>query len=177
MTVTANDIANMLRSGTNFASIDYVTEVKTAAAHKAVKVTKAVTANVQLFQNIREATEIFAAAVRRTATGDADAVANFSAQDNYFEHTDCFSIVRHKKTGREYLYAIYNNATSEYQIDSAPATTEAVALLLTPSAARDLLQPKSTVTNVTHGIEHTVRVRTIALDNISAVRANRQVAA
>ena len=173
----AQDIANALRPGTNFASVQYATQVKTAAAHKARNVQKHVVANVQLFANIADARNVFEAALKRSAAkyeNSAAAIEGYELQDNWFEHTECYSIVKHKSKPAFYLYAIYNSADSEYTIDGAAATKEQVAALLTPASARDLLEPKATVVNKTHDIEHDVRVRVIALDNVQRVTVNKQ---
>jgi hypothetical protein len=166
-----------LRPGTNFASVAYTTQVKTAAAHKTRNVQKHVVANVQLFANIADARNVFEAALKRSAAkhdNSAEAIASYELQDNWFEHTDCYSIVKHKEKDAYYLYAIYNGADSEYTIDNAPATKAEVAELLTPAARRDLLEPSATVVNKTHDIEHDVRVRVIALDNVRRVTVNKQ---
>jgi RES domain-containing protein len=173
----AQNIANALRPGTNFASVAYITQVKTAAAHKARAVQKHTTANVQLFANIADARAVFEAALKRSAAkydNSADAVAGYELQENWFEHTACFSIVQHKSKPALYLYAIYNSAESNYTIDGVAATKAEVAALLTPAAARDLLEPSATVVNKTHNIEHDVRVRVIALDNVLRVTVNKQ---
>ena len=175
-------IKAMLRAGTNFAGVEYTTKVQTAAAHKALDVQKQVVANVQLFASIKDARNVFEAAVKRSASkldNDADAVANFEAQSNYYTHDDdCYSIVQHKQNGRKYLYAIFNNVSSVvYTIDGAVATKQQVAELLTASARAKFESNDSTVVNKAHGIEHDVQVRTIALDNVKKVVANKQVAA
>lgn len=102
MQKTANTIAAMLNNASvTFANIAYTTQVKTAAAHKTVNIQKHVVANVQLFANIKQATQVFANAVQKSASAiasnDAQAVANFTQQSNYFTHTNCYSIVQHKK--------------------------------------------------------------------------------
>jgi hypothetical protein len=132
-----------------------------------------------LFNNIDAFTDVYARAVRRSAathtTNDRDAVENFTAQSNYFNHTDCFSIVQRKGGEELYLYCIMRRARSHYTIDGVAATKGDVAALLTPSAAHTLLQPSNTVQlNETHGITHSVVVRTIALHNIQQVRAMRR---
>jgi hypothetical protein len=176
--ITAQDVAQLLGTvSTTFASIAYVTAVPTAAAHRSRKVQKVTAANVQLFSNIAAATSVFANAVKRTATAlqqDPAAVAAYTAADNYFTHTACYSVVLHKTKAQHYLYAIYNNSRSLYYIDGAAATKQEVAALLTPSAASALLQPAATVHNATHNIDHTVRVRTIALQNIVSITAQKQ---
>lgn len=178
-TITAQQIAALLANvSTTFAQIVYVTKVATAAAHKNVNIVKVVSANVQLFANINAATSVFANAVKRSAAkldNDADAVANFTAQSNYFTHTSVYSLVQHKQTNAMYLYAIYNNASSLYYIDGQLATKQQVAQYLTASAAKQLLAEGPAVThNVTHNVTHAVKVRTVALANLVSITANKQ---
>jgi hypothetical protein len=177
--ITAQQIAALLaNASTTFANIAYVTQVKTAAKHKAVNIQKVTVANVQLFANINAATSVFANAVKRSAakiaTNNVANVQQFTAQQNYFTHTACYSIVQHKQTLAQYLYAIFNNASSVYFINNTVATKQQVAQYLTASAAAALLQDSNTVTNVTHNIQHNVNVRTIALQNIVSIVANKQ---
>jgi hypothetical protein len=169
-------IANLLQGvSITFAQINFTTDVKTAAAHKALHVTKTTDANVQLFSNVQAA--VYANAVKRSAaktdSNDATAVENFKAQENYFEHSDCFSIVQHKTEARLYLYSVFNRAKSEFYIDGVPATREQVGALLTPSEAKKLFSD-GTVHNVTHNIEHDVTVRTVGLHNINSIKAMGQ---
>ena len=178
--IIANTIANLLQNkSVTFASIEYATDVKTAAKHKDVKIVKHTVANVQLFSNVHS--DVYALAVKRSAAKDAnnDAanIANFASSANYYEHTDCYSIVQHRQNAKQYLYCIYNSARSAYTINGASATKEQVAAYLTPSAAEQLLNPAKTVYNATNDIEHSVTVRTIALDNIISIKAvGQQVA-
>lgn len=177
--INAAQVAALLASvSVTFASIAYVTQVATAAAHKQHNVQKVTVANVQLFANINAATSVFANAVKRSAaqhdSNDESAVAAYVAASNYYTHTQCYSVVQHKQTQAQYLYAIYNNAQSVYFIDGVVATKQQVAALLTASAASKLLQPSNTVHNVTHNITHNVNVRTIALHNIVSIHANKQ---
>ena len=181
-TIKAATVAALLaNASTTFASITYVTQVKTAAAHKALNVQKVVVANVQLFANIKAATSVFTNAVKRSAaqhsSNSTASVAAYSAASNYFTHTACYSVVQHKTNATQYLYAIFNNAQSVYYINSVAATQQQVAALLTASAAKALLQKDNTVTNKTHNITHNVQVRTIALSNIVSITANKQVLA
>jgi hypothetical protein len=181
-TTIAQQVKQLLNNkSTTFAGIVYNTTVKPAAAHKQRTITKTVRANVQLFSNINAATSVFANAVKRTAANIADnAPANvdsFAAQSNYFEHTDCYSIVKHRLQDKFYLYAIFNGADSQYYIDGVAADKQAVAALLTPSAAADLMADNSIVHNKTYDVLHTVKVRTIALDNIVSITANKQTVA
>ena len=165
--ITRNDIVQLLSTvkGTTFASIDTDTEVKPAAAHKHVSIRKLTTARVQLFNSIRDY-EIFAKAVRRSAGVD-----EFEQSDNWFEHTDCWSVVRHPVKGTEYLYAVYNGAQSTFTIDGVPATRAEVAALLTPSAAAKLVDDSGVVYNKKNDVEHTVIPRVIALENVKRIKA------
>jgi hypothetical protein len=177
--VTQQQIAALLNNvSTTFAQITYVTKVATAAKHKAVNIVKVTAANVQLFSNINAATSVFANAVKRSAakiaSNDANNVANFTAQQNYFTHTNCYSIVKHNTNNNLYLYCIYNNASSLYFINNVLATKQQVAQYLTASAAAQLLNKDATVHNVTHNVTHTVVVRTIALSNIVSINAQQQ---
>lgn len=176
--ITAQQVQALLANASvTFASIAYVTQVQTAAAHKHNNVQKVTVANVQLFANIKAATQVFANAVKRSAANFANNAANvqqFTQQSNYFTHTQCYSIVQHKQTQAQYLYAIYNNAQSVYFINNVVATKQQVAQLLTASAAQKLLQNDNTVHNKTHNVTHNVQVRTVALNNIVSIVANKQ---
>jgi phenylpyruvate tautomerase PptA (4-oxalocrotonate tautomerase family) len=169
--ITPADVNAMLANvhGTTFATIVQVTKVATAAAHKAVTINKVTEASVHLFNNIKEFTSVYANAVKRDA-----GVTEFTVQDNYFEHTDCYSVVKHKTKEAYYLYAIYNKATSVYVMDGKELTKAEVAEYMTPSAARALLNPQPTH-NVLNDVEHSVAVRTVALANIVSIVANKQL--
>lgn len=164
----ANAIIALLKNkSVTFGNIEYETKVPTAAKYKHISITKRTTANVQLFSNIES--DPYANAVKKSAQ-----VGDFVASPNYFEHTECYSIVQHKTSGALYLYCIYNRAKATYFIEGAPATKLQVAKYLTPSAVEALLNPPAKVHNVTNGVDHNVIVRTIALTNIKSVTAVRQ---
>jgi len=179
--ITPQQVEQLLQNvhGVTLASILQVTKVATAAAHKATNVQKVTKASIQLFNNVQDFKNVYAAAVKRTAGSIADNnAANVNAfvqQDNYFQHTATFSLVQHKTdASKYYLYAIYNTADSLYFIDGVNATKQQVAALLTPSAARDLLAGSNVVHNKTNDVLHTVQVRTIALDSIVELNAVKQ---
>lgn len=151
--------------GTTFARIETDTEVKPAAAHKAHNIRKLTLANVQLFNGIKDY-EIFAKAVKRSA-----GVEEFVQSDNWFEHTDCWSIVKHKSKDAYYLYAIYNKAESVFTIDGAPATRAQVAALLTPSAAAQLLDTSGETYNKRNDVTHSIVPRVVALANVVSIKA------
>lgn len=169
-TITAQQVQNLLANkSVTFANIVTRTKVATAAAHKAVNIQKVTSANVQLFSNIKAATQVYANAVKRNAN-----VANFIQASNYYTHTNVYSLVQHNTTQQMYLYAIYNNAQSLYYINNVLATKQQVAQYLTASAATQLLSNTNTVHNVTNNVTHSVIVRTIALQNIVSITANKQ---
>lgn len=179
--ITAFDVAAILdNASVTFAQIVYVTKVQTAAAHKGQDIVKVTKANVILCSNIKAHTSVYANKVRKTAKGietnNQAAVEGFSAQQNYFEHTNVYSVVQHlQHADKQYLYAIYNNASSVYMHNGVVVDKAHVAQFLTPSAAKALLHNDGTVHNVTHNITHTVQVRTIALSNLVSIKARKRI--
>jgi hypothetical protein len=171
-TVTDTEIRALLEyhNGVTFAALTAVTQVKTAARHKHLRVQKVSWMNVQLFSGLRPDTNPYLAAVKRV-TGRED----FELTDTYFEHTECWSIVEHKTQHKLYLYCIVNRAESKLFIDSELTDKAAVAELLTDSARERLLNPSSETFNKTNGVTHTVVPRTIMLASIVELRANNQV--
>ena len=180
-TLTAAQLEFLLRGvSVTFAQILYVTQVQLAAAHKGEGIQKVTSANVLLASNIAAQTQLYARAVRKSATkfkqNDAAAVQAFESSGNYFEHTATHSIVVHKQhPDKFYMFAIYNNADSVYMHNGAVVDKQHVAGYCTPSAAKLLLTPPVAVHNVTHNVTHSVHVRTIALDNIVHIRARKQL--
>ena len=165
--------------GTTFASIVQVTKVALEAKHKTITIKKVTSASVQLFNNISEHTSVWANAVKRSAakiTGnDTDNIKEFEAQSNWFEHTECYSIVKHKTKDAYYLYAIYNNSKSIYILDGKEVSKHVVAEYMTPAAARDLLDTDAHTVNVTHDIEHSAICRATSLENIISIVAQKQL--
>ena len=165
--------------GTTFASITYNTDITPSAANKHVLIKKRVTANVQLFNNLTEF-NVYEKAVTRSASKIEENNANtnpFTANSASFTHdTECFSIVKNKKSDQEYLYAIYNSVSeTEYYIDEEPATKQEIAQFLTPSAAKKLLEPNDITYNKTNDVLHNVIVRTIKLENIEKIKVCGQI--
>lgn len=179
--IRKEQISDMLAAvrGTTFASIVQVTKVATAAKHRAVTIKKVTEAQVQLFNNISEHTSVWANAVKRSASklagNDTTAIENFTAQSTWFEHTDCYSIVKHKSKEQFYLYAIYNTGKSVYMLDGNEVTKAEVAEYLTPAEADKLLNGDSRTVNVTHDIEHSAICRAVALENIISIVAQKQL--
>ena len=177
--LTPADIEDILRGvSVTFAQIEYVTKVTTAAKHKAELIQKVTSANVTLCSNIKAHTDLYARMVRKSAArlnNNDTAVDNFTAQSNYFDHTACFSVVKHKVHEKFYLYAVFNKASSIYLHNGKQVSREYVAQYLTPAAAEKLLYDDGIVNNITHGIQHTVQVRTIGLENIVSIRARHRL--
>jgi len=180
-TITPEAVKLLLgNASVTFAQIEYVTRVQVAAAHKAENIQKVTQANVILCSNIAAHTSVYANRVRKTAAGIAgntpEAIAAFTPQASYFQHTEVHSIVQHKEhVDKFYLYVIYNRAVSAYVHNNRIVTLKEVAQFLTPSAQRDLFNADGIVRNISQGINHRVVVRTIALSNIVSVKARKQL--
>ena len=178
--ITGNDISNLLSNvhGTTFAEVVFMTDVRTSAAYKNEQVKKVTTANVQLFNNLNEFTNAYSLAVKRSASkiesNDTANVENFTSQGNYFEHTDCYSVVEHKTSRKQYLFAIFNNAKSEYYHNGGLVNKESIGVMLTPSERKRFFNGSREVYNVANNITHSVCVRTVALENIIGIKAKGQ---
>jgi hypothetical protein len=168
-------VKSLIANGSTFASIEYTTQVKTAAKFKDIKIMKQSKANVTLFGTLKDF-EVYQRAVIKSANKiDGQSINNFEVSDTYFEHDKtCFSIVNHKTNGTAYLYAIFNNASkSVYTIDSIEVDKMTVSQYLTPSEREKLLNDNSLVYNKTNDVIHSTIVRTIKIENITAIKANK----
>jgi hypothetical protein len=172
---TKNLIIELLSNNSaTFASIEYVTSVATSAKFKHLRITKHTNANVTLFSKLLDF-NVFARAVKKSAAkleNDSQKVSEFQTQENYFEHTDCFSIVKHKTKDAYYLYAHFNNAKSTYYVDNIEVSKEEVYQYLTKSVAEKMQQDSSVTHNKQNDVYHSVICRTISLDNIKIITAN-----
>lgn len=174
-TITEQQVAQLLANNTaTFASITHVTKVATAAKHNATNIQKVTKANVTLFNTHYDYTQAVQRSANKIADNNAEDVQQFTAQSNYYEHTNCYSIVKHKLNNNLYLYSAYNKASSLYFIDGQVASKQQVAQYLTASNAQKLLQDNSVVHNATHNVLHAVHIRTVALANIVSITANKQ---
>lgn len=170
--LTAEEItAAMENASVTFAGITYVgTSDKPSAQHKHNVLRKVVTANVQLFSNIKDA-EVFVNAVAKDAGIDKE---SWIRSSTWFEHTECYSIVQHKRNAEQYLYCIVNNVTDvTYYIDGEAVSKEQYACLLTNSAADKLLNPKPTH-NKTNNVVHNITPRTFKVCNVMQLNVNKQ---
>lgn len=159
--------------GMTFASICYVSDIQTAAASPLrgyiVKVSRA---QVMLANNLKEYTNVFLNAVKRSADSE---IKEWIPSESYYEHTTTFCVVQHKtKPERFYLYVIYQNhhTTDTCYINTLNGEVmfkEEVAAELAPAAAQKLLNGTADVYNKTNDIYHNVHVRTISLDNLASI--------
>lgn len=171
--VTPNCIRTLLGAvkGTTIASVTQVTDVKLAAAHKALKIQKVTIASVTLANNLKAWTDVYVNKVQRTSSNPGQ---EFVKSDNYFSHTDCYSLVKHKSQEKYYLFAMYNKSRSVYVFNGKLVSKDIVAAHMTPSAAKKLLEPQQAVTNVRNDIEHSAIVRTVGLASIVSISADKQ---
>jgi hypothetical protein len=164
-------------NGTTFASFVSVTNPLLAAKNKHRLVQKVGRNNVQLFNNV-DSYRIYMDAVKRSAAkneeNNPENIEAFQTQESWHEHTEVFSVVKHKQHDKYYLYAIFNSASSAFFIDGEPATREQVAELMTPSEAKKLLNPTDEVHNKTYNVKHNTTVRTFDLANIVMIKAMKQ---
>lgn len=170
-----NTIKSLIANGSTFASIEYTTTVKTAAKFKDVKILKQSKANVTLFGTLKDF-EVYQRAVIKSANKiDNQQIESFEVSDTYFEHDKtCFSIVNHKTNSTAYLYAIFNNASkSVYTIDGQIVDKLTVSQYLTNSEKDKLLNDNSLVYNKTNDVIHSTIVRTIKIENVTSIKANK----
>lgn len=155
-----------------FASVEYTSPVQTAAKHRdTIEIVKTVSAKVIVFAT----GYAYTAAVKRSAERLGNTVTEFATGTTHFEHTDCYSIVENKRSGKPYLYCAVQSANSQYWVNGTAATRSTVAKYLTPSAAKKLLEPSNEVYNKTNDVTHDLQIRTIALENIQMAKVNNQV--
>ena len=175
---TKNLIIDLLQNNSaTFASIQYATKVATAAKFKDVRVMKHTTANVVLFSQLTDF-DVYRRAVVKSATkleeNDSQKVETFETQSNYFEHSkECYSIVKHKMQDKYYLYAHFNSAQSSYFVNDIEVSKEDILQYLTKSAAEKLMQDNSIIHNKANDVYHSVVCRTISLDNLKSIVANK----
>lgn len=180
----AADVQNILRNTiTTFAHVVQATPVKLAAKNKDRNICKLSTVNVV----ISSSHATYENAVKNSATklgNDADKVAEFKPQAAKFTRDEkCAALAVSNNRGLPMLvYMTYPNPRSagkRYFIDADTnelMTAEQVAELMTPSAAKQLLEPSTTQHNKKYDIEHTVNTRSVYLHNVIKVIANKQAA-
>ena len=155
--ITAKDIQTVLTGNNNgFATVHYVSEIKTNKDSKHVRVYKEVKAQVQLFHK----DTAYETAVKKSAGTD-----QFKKSKAHFEHDPgCYSVVY--SNGNPMLYCRYIRVLSaKYFVDGKEVAKEEIRQYLTPSEAKKQFHD-GTVYNVRNDITHKVIMRTIGLKNI-----------
>ena len=180
----ASDIFNILRNSvTTFAHVVQATPVKLASKNSNRNILKLSSVNVM----ISSSHQTYERAVKNSATkagSNENKVDKFKAQKAWFtRREDCAALATANKNGLPVLvYMTYpnpRNSGKRYFIDADTneiMSKEDVAELMTPSAAKQLLDPPATQKNVKYGIEHNVSTRAVYLHNVLKVIANKQAA-
>jgi hypothetical protein len=180
--ITKADIEILLANTTESvnAVVTYVSKYKiaspknnqTVAANPNAEVYKVVMARVTLFKDVDH--DLYVQAVKASAkevglSNNSD-VKNFEVREPSFFHTDVYSVVQNKLSGKQYLYAHYQDADSTYFIDGVLANKFEVSQYLTPSEAKKLCEANDIVYNNTNDVYHAVICRTISLENIINIK-------
>ena len=186
-----NLIINLLAgNGTTIGNVDYQTIIPCSAKFKDIEVKKVTHGlSVILFETIKDY-DIYSKAVIRSAlaneknAGKEEEILNFIQDEASYSHNaKCYSLVANKNdTSKEYLYWIANNSKSantntdsKYYVNGKEVNKEEVIQYLTPSKAKEVLNPSKEVYNKTNDIYHSVKPRTLKVENILALRANKQL--
>lgn len=159
--------------GATIATIETDTEVSgVAAKFKSMIIRKQSRASVMLFNGLADA-DPYVNKVTKTSDNEQT---TFIKSENYFTHSkECYSLVEHGKTGKPYLFALYNRVfDTVYTIGGKVVNKEEVVNFLTPSAAKTFFDDKSTVYNKLNDVTHSAIVRTISLENVTKLTANGQ---
>lgn len=179
--ITPADVETILTGvrGATMANFTTVTDVKLAAKHNTVSIKKVTVASIQLFNNVKDFSKVYKEAVKRSAIklgiSNKTDIEEFQPSDTYFEHTNCFSLCRHKvQQNSFYLFAIYNNSKSVYVMNGQIVDKQTVATYMTPGAANELLNPKPVSHNVTNDVVHDIIIRTPKLESIVRLAADKQ---
>lgn len=175
-------IAAMLGdTGHTFASLVQCTKVLTAAQHKQEHILKMVYGSISIASKLNEFTSLYENAVKRSAAkivdNDKEDIKEFQSQGNWFHHTDCYSIVKHNTEDKYYLFALYNKVfeTQYYNaLTHKLMTKEEVAVYLTKSEVKKLLEDSDVVQSVSTGLVHTVHPRVIGLQNVIDLKAVKE---
>lgn len=180
--VNAQNVKSILSgNGATFAGLEYKSSIATAAKFKNdVTIEKRTTANVMLFQTIKDF-EIYKKGVLKTANmiEGQENVTEFEVSDNWFEHADkdCYSLIQHKTNGEQYLYFIANNAQSQYFVNGVAVDKAEIKQYLTPSKAKEIFDENGGVVyNKKNDVMHMMHPRTLKLANIISLTANKQTA-
>jgi hypothetical protein len=162
-------------TSTTFATLTQASRVKTAAKHNNQNIYKITVQNVTLCNST---SSLYNNAVTREVVATEQAQAFTAMPSNYDMIDGSYSVVSLKSNpAKHYLRAIVNKCLEVVYYcanTNRVLTKEEVAEYLTASAAKQLLAP-ATKTVVQHAnIEHTVTVRTFAIENIYSINLNKQ---
>jgi hypothetical protein len=159
--------------GATIATIETDTEVSgVAAKFKSMIIRKQSRASVMLFNGLNDA-DPYVNKVNKTSDNNEQ---TFVKSENYFNHSkECYSLVEHSKTGKPYLFALYNRVfDTVYTIGGKVVDKSEVVNYLTPSAAKTFFEDKSTIYNKLNDVYHSAIIRTISLENVVKLTANGQ---
>lgn len=178
MKTLENHITEILAAtnGSTIVRLQYTTQVKPAAKHKAVEITKTTVASALLFGKVSAYANAYKRRVKKTAQliegNNQEAIDNFEVAQNWHTASDlAYSIRLHAGKGTKYLYPMFcGHSKTIFTINGKTATRLEVADYLTPSAARELLDTSGIVENKKNGIKHSAIVRTIGMENVNWVK-------
>lgn len=147
------------------------TKVATAAAHKALNITKQSAVNVTLNRVSAYKDAVINSALKNEENDATkiDAIVEFVPQASKYEHdADNYALATHPQTGMQYLYCTLNSSSSTYYLDGVEITKEEVMGYMTPSA-RKALEEKTTH-NVGNDFTHEVKPLTYKLSSIQSIQ-------
>lgn len=160
---------------TTFATLTQASQVKTAAKHKDQNIYKITVQNVTLCNSN---SSLYNNAVTREVVATEQADAFTAIPSNYDMINESYSVVSLKSNpSKHYLRAIvirclevvYYCANTDRVLSK-----EEVAEYLTASAREQLLNPPAKTVVKHSNIEHSVTVRTFAIENIHSININKQ---
>ena len=173
MSVTKEEIKALFANNNNgFATVEYFTKVKTAAAHKHLPLFKHSVIQVQLFSTH----SAYETAVKNSAEKLSGEKPEFKKSSAHFEHDpECYSIVT-GANGNEMLYCrVIRPLKSEFFLGKDLISMENAALYMTPSEAKKMLTAGEPTHNKTNDVTHNVVIRTISISNLKRVAGKGEV--
>jgi len=165
---------------TTFANVVQVTRVTTSAQHKALTILKVSSVNVLLSSSALTYTNAVKNSASKQAVNNASNVQNFTASKASFTRTDIASIAHSNKTSAlQLVYLAFSNVRSANKTYYICAQTlqvlckNTVSQYLTASASKALLNPSTTIHNVTNNVTHSVHTRSVNMHNVLSITANK----
>ena len=172
------DLIDLLANtrGATIGNVEILTPVELSAGNRKANIAmKRSTGSIMLFNNLRDNTDPYVNRVLRTIKTD-EFTGEWVKGKTFWHHTDeCYSLAKHNTKDDYYPALHWNDCSSvEFTLNGKLSNREAIAVLMTPSGARDLLDTSGTVFNVTNQVEHDDFVRIVKLDNVINLTANKQ---